>query len=174
MDTGKFTFMNDGIKLSDIVLRTTLRPGDIGYITYLHGTIYKQEYNYGIAFETYVATGLAEFYRQYDPQKDGVWICEHENKIIGFLALMHRENNTAQLRYFLLIPAYRGMGLGKKMMQLFMNHLKEKKIQHAYLWTTNEQDKAACLYKNFGFELVEEKYSEAFGKPLIEQKYSLP
>lgn len=165
--------MNAAIKLNDITIRTTLRPGDIGYVTYLHGKIYKQEYNYGISFETYVAAGLAEFYRQYDPQKDGVWICEHKNKIAGFLLLMHRENNAAQLRYFLLESSYRGLGIGKKMMLLFMNHLKEKNFQSAYLWTTSEQDKAARLYKNYGFELVEVKYSEAFGKPLIEQKYCL-
>jgi N-acetylglutamate synthase-like GNAT family acetyltransferase len=171
-DRGKITTMDTGIKLNDIVFRTILQQGDIGYITHLHGTIYKQEYNYGIAFETYVAAGLAEFYRQYDPQKDGVWICEHENKIIGFLVLMHRDNNSAQLRYFLLVPAYRGWGIGKKMMQLFMSHLTEKGFQSAYLWTTNEQGTAGRLYKSFGFELVEEKYSEAFGKPLYEQKYT--
>lgn len=105
-----FTIMNTGIKLSDITLRTTLQPGDIGYIIYLHGSIYKEEYNYGIAFEAYVAEGLVEFYRQYHPQKDGVWIFEHDNKIIGFLLLIHRDNNTAQLRYFVLAPAYRGWG----------------------------------------------------------------
>lgn len=58
-------------------------------------------------------------------------------------------------------------------MQLFMHHLKEKSYKSAYLWTTNEQETAARLYRAFGFELVEEKYSEAFGKPLYEQKYSL-
>lgn len=166
--------MNNKITLSDIKIRTTLQPGDIGYITYLHSTIYQQEYGYGIAFEAYVAAGLAEFYGQYDPQKDGVWICEYANEIIGFLVLMHRENNTAQLRYFLLTAGYRGIGLGKKMMQLFMDELTNKGYKGAYLWTTHEQDMAARLYKAFGFEPVEEKYSEAFGKPVYEQKYVLP
>src|SRR5215470_656120 len=105
-----------------ITIRTELKPGDIGYVIYLHGILYKNEYGYGIEFETYVAEGLVEFYRQYDPQKDRVWICEHENNMVGFLLLMHR-GNAAQLRYFILQPKYRGIGLGNKLMNLYMDFL---------------------------------------------------
>lgn len=158
------------ISLNDIAIRTTLRPGDIGYVIHMHGRIYKQEYNYGIAFETYVAAGLHEFYQQYDPVKDGVWICEHNDHIIGFLLLMHR-GETAQLRYFILEPAYRGFGLGDKLMQLFIAHLTHQQYRSAYLWTTDELPAAAHLYTKYGFRLTEEKPSEAFGKVVVEQRY---
>lgn len=157
----------------DITIRTTPEPGDIGYITYLHGRMYAREYGYSIAFETYVAQGLCEFYKQYNPQKDRVWICEHANTIIGFLLLMHRDSNTAQLRYFIVLPAYRGIGIGKKMIQLFMDFLKEAGYTHCYLWTTIEQQTAAALYKRTGFALTEERPSTAFGKALTEQRYDL-
>ncbi len=87
--------MDTKINLNDISIRAELKPGDIGYITYLHGYLYKKEYNYGITFETYVAKGLIEFYNNYNPKKDKVWIFEHMGKIVGFLSLMHRENNSA-------------------------------------------------------------------------------
>lgn len=157
----------------DITIRTRLQPGDIGYITYLHGTMYQQEYGYGLSFEAYVAEGLSEFYKNYDPQRDAVWIGELAGRIVGFMLLMHREENAAQLRYFLIQPEYRGVGLGKKLMHLFMEHLQEKGYRAAYLWTTNEQHTAAALYKKFGFVLVAEKPSTAFGKELMEQKYEL-
>ena len=159
--------------LNDIRIRTSLQPGDIGYITHLHGSLYHEEYGYGISFETYVAQGLYEFYKNFDAQKDAVWICEHRDRIVGFLLLMHRENNTAQLRYFFLLPEYRGIGLGKMLMGLFMKSLTEKKYAAAYLWTTNEQKQAASLYKKWGFQLKEEKPSSAFGKEVVEQKYVL-
>src|SRR5687767_5797911 len=98
--------------LSDITIRTTLQPGDIGYVTYRHGVLYQQEYNYGISFESYVAQGFYEFYQQYSTDVDRVWIAEHENKIVGFMLLMHRPDNAAQLRFFLIEPDYRGIGLG--------------------------------------------------------------
>jgi N-acetylglutamate synthase-like GNAT family acetyltransferase len=160
------------IKLDDITIRTDLRPGDIGYVIYLHGFLYKSEYGYGIEFETYVANGLVEFHRQYDPQKDCVWVCEHENKMVGFLLLMHR-GDTAQLRYFILQPEYRGIGLGNKLMRLYMDFLKEKKYKSTYLLTTDELPASAHLYKKFGFKLTEEKLSTAFGKLVVQQRYDL-
>jgi len=161
------------IDFKGISIRTELQNRDIGYVIYLHGLLYKKEYNYSIAFEAYVAKGLYEFYSQYNPNRDRVWICEHNNSIIGFLLLMHRENNAAQLRYFILLPAYRGIGLGKKLMDLYMDWLKEHNYSNSYLWTTNEQQAAAELYKKYGFRLIEEHDSTAFGKPLKEQRYEL-
>jgi ribosomal protein S18 acetylase RimI-like enzyme len=154
-------------------IRTDLRPGDLGYVIYLHGFMYGQEYQYGISFETYVAKGMYEFWSQYDPKKDRVWICEDEGRIVGFLLGMHRGDQVAQLRYFLLLSGYRGMGLGKKMMELFMEYLREENYRSCYLWTTNQQATAAFIYKRLGFVLTEEKPSEDFGVPLIEQRYDL-
>ncbi len=164
--------MKQKVKLDDIHIRTELKPGDIGYVIYMHGRLYKKEYNYGIEFETYVADGLAEFYQQYDPQKDRVWICEYKNRIVGFLSSMHR-GEAAQLRYFILKPKYRGIGLGNKLMNLFMEHLKQCNYKASYLWTTDELPVSAHLYQKFGFKLTEEKPSGAFGKAVIEQRYDL-
>ena len=155
----------------DINIRNTLLPGDMGYIIHLHGLLYGKEYGYGVQFESYVAAGLSEFHDQYDPSKDRVWICESGGTIVGFLLLMHRERNTAQLRYFLLMSEYRGIGLGKKLMIQFMEFLREHKYSSAYLWTTSELTAAASLYVKSGFKLTEEKESTAFGKTLIEQRY---
>jgi|SRR5688572_14678716 len=158
---------------SEIVIRTSIKPGDLGYVIHRHGKLYSEEYNYGVAFETYVGAGMYEFYANYNPELDSVWICEHHNKIVGFILLMHRENKSAQLRYFYLEPEYRGKGLGNELMRLFMNFLKGKGYQHAYLWTTHELTAAASLYTKYGFKLTEAKESVAFGKPLKEQRYDL-
>jgi GNAT superfamily N-acetyltransferase len=160
------------VSLHDITIRHTLRPGDLGYITYLHGYWYKKEYDYTLAFETYVAKGLLEFFERYDEGKECLWICEHESKIIGFLLLMNR-NTAAQLRYFIIVPQYRGIGLGKKLMQLYVDFLRKSGYTSSYLWTTDELFSAASLYKRYGFVLTEEVESTAFGKPLREQKYVL-
>jgi ribosomal protein S18 acetylase RimI-like enzyme len=162
------------IDLEEIGIRHTFRTGDIGYIIYLHGNLYAAEYNHGIEFETYVAEGLLEFYKRFDPQKDRIWICEHNHKIIGFLLLMHRGDTprrTAQLRYFLIHPDYRGIGLGKKLMNLFMDFFHRSRYTAAYLLTTHELEAAASLYRRHGFRLTEEVESSAFGKPVREQRY---
>lgn len=161
------------LSFKNISIRTELKPGDLGYVVYRHGRLYAEENGYGIAFEAYVAQGLAEFYRTYTAEKDRVWVCEDDGEIIGFLLLMHRGDTAAQLRYFYLEPKARGIGLGNYLMRLFMGFLKEKGYKSAYLWTTNEQAAAATLYERCGFRLTEEKASNAFGKPLVEQRYDL-
>jgi GNAT superfamily N-acetyltransferase len=161
------------MNLQDVTIRTNLRSGDLGFVVYRHGVIYSREYDYGLLFEMYVAEGLAEFYRNYDPQMDRVWICEHGDIVVGCLLLMHRDRAVAQLRYFYLEPEYRGIGLGKKLMQLYMEFLIGRKYRSSYLWTTNELGNAASLYMECGFRLTVERESTAFGKRLLEQRYDL-
>jgi GNAT superfamily N-acetyltransferase len=157
--------------LDDISIRTELRPGDIGYVIYMHGYLYYKEYNYGLQFESYVAKGLCEFYERYNPERNRIWACEDHDRMIGFLLLMDR-GQAAQLRYFLIEPEYRGIGLGSKLMNRYMDFLHECGYQKSYLWTTHELSTAAFLYKRHGFTLTEEKESTAFGKPLREQRYN--
>lgn len=160
--------MNDEIKY-----RCELRPGDIGWIVHRHGAIYGVETGYGVDFEAYVAEGLAEFWRAYDASRDRAWIVEFDDRIVGFLLLMHRGETTAQLRYFYLEPEFRGRGIGTGLMERFIDFMKVAGYTSAFLWTTYEQIAAAALYRRFGFELVAEKPSSAFGKELIERRYEL-
>ena len=160
------------IHLEEITIRTDLRPGDIGFVTYLHGDLYKKEYDYGIGFEYYVAVGLNEFYQQYDPSNNRIWMAEHQGNRVGFMLLMNR-GEAAQLRYFIIHPDYRGIGLGNKLMRLYMEFLKECKYKSSYLWTTHELDAAAHLYRKHGFVLTDEKESDAFGKHVIQNRYEI-
>lgn len=158
--------------LNEITIRNILIPGDLGYIAYIHGHLYAKECGYGLNFEAYVLDGLKEFAHEYDQSKDKVWICEHENKIIGFLVAAHR-NEVLQLRYFIFLPEYRGIGLGKKLMDEFIEFMKHNNYKQAFLWTTNEQHSAIALYTQYGFTLTEEKQSNAFDKKLMERRYDM-
>jgi peptidyl-dipeptidase Dcp len=164
--------MKNNLRLDHISIRTALRSGDIGYVIFMHGDLYQKEYGYGIQFETYVAKGLCEFWEKYTPERNRVWVCEHNDRMIGFLLLMER-GKAAQLRYFLIEPEYRGIGLGSKLMSLYMDFLQQCGYKESYLWTTHELSTAAHLYKRIGFQLTEEKESTAFGQPLREQRYDL-
>ncbi|PST84955.1 GNAT family N-acetyltransferase [Pedobacter yulinensis] len=164
--------MNRTLQLADVQVRTDLQAGDLGYIAYLHGQLYRQECGYGLPFEKYVLQGLAELAAASVAGKDRVWVCEHEGGIVGSLAGVQQQDGF-QLRFFILLPAYRGIGLGKKLLDLFLAFMQERGYKKAYLWTTNEQLQAVRLYEKAGFCLAEEKPSAAFGKSLVELRYDL-
>ena len=165
--------MASPISLQQITIRKALQPGDIGYIIHLHGKLYYKEFNYGPSFESYVAKAFHEFYQQYDQTKDSVWVAEYNGKIVGFLSLMHRLENMAQLRFFIIDNDYRGIGLGKHLVELFMIDLKGKQYKGCYLWTSKELETAMSLYQRHGFVLIEERQSTTFGVPMTEQRYEL-
>ena len=160
------------ISLNDISIRTELRPGDIGNILSMHGRLYFKEYGYTGPFVAYVAQGLAEFVQLYNPERSRIWVCEDKDRVMGCLFLLDR-GEAAQLRYFLFEPEYRGLGLGKKLMDLFMKFLRDCGYKSSYLWTTEQQVVAAKVYMRYGYKLTEEMPSTAFGVPLIEQRYDL-
>ena len=126
--------------LEDINIRTKLQPGDLGYIVHRHGKLYAKEYGYGIVFESYVAAGIHEFYQAYDPARDRVWICEHRREHCRFSSPDASIRSVAQLRFFYLEPPYRGVGLGKKLITLYMEFLKNVgTLPHTYGRPMNKQ-----------------------------------
>lgn len=168
------TILTNGanIKLNDITIRTDIRPGDIGYITYMHGCIYQEEYEYSTVFEGYVAESFFEFIHNYNAAKDRLWCAEHSGKIIGCIGIAgHGER--AQLRWFLLDPHYRGIGLGKKLLQESLNFAKAKNYKSIYLDTTNDLNKAINMYTKAGFVKVSEKPNNSWREDLTELEFEM-
>src|ERR671925_2410544 len=66
-----------------IAIRSDVKSGDIGYITYLHGTLYAKEYQLDCTFEGYVAESLARFVLSFDAHKDRLWLAEMDGHIVG-------------------------------------------------------------------------------------------
>jgi DNA-binding MarR family transcriptional regulator/GNAT superfamily N-acetyltransferase len=167
-----FTKEKNKPNLNSISIRTELKPGDLGWIIQSHGELYDLDFQFGLEFEKYVATSIAEYWQMPAPHGNAVWICEHNLNRVGFIMLLDR-GDAAQLRYFFIYPEYRGIGLGSKLMDLFMSHYKAQNFASCYLWTTHQLTDAAGLYQKYGFKMTEEKEGYSFGIELREQKYEL-
>ncbi|WP_343697064.1 bifunctional helix-turn-helix transcriptional regulator/GNAT family N-acetyltransferase [Flavobacterium sp.] len=158
---------------SDITYRHEINPGDIGYIIYLHGFIYGNESNFSNEFEKYVIKTFYNFLENYSPEYDRIWMAEYNNKIVGCVAIQHQPENEAQLRWFLLDPSFRGLGIGKKLLTDAVDFCREKKFKNVFLLTTSMQDKALEMYKLAGFELNWSKEVQEWGKVFNEERYDL-
>jgi GNAT superfamily N-acetyltransferase len=154
-------------------IRHRMIPGDIGCLTYLHGISYAEEYGYDQTFEAYVASGLAEFVQSFRPSKDRMWLAETNDQIIGSIAIVSHSKRDAQLRWFLVHPHYRGLGIGKELLREALQFCKERKYNTIFLWTTSELTDAGRLYARFGFIKTKEETHEIWGKLVTEEKHAL-
>lgn len=158
---------------SDITYRNHINPGDIGYIIYLHGSIYGNESNFSNEFEKYVIKTFYDFLENYSPEYDRVWMAEYNNKIVGCIAIQHQSTDEAQLRWFLLDPTFRGLGIGKKLLTDAVDFCREKNFKNVFLLTTSLQDKALEMYKMAGFLLTESTEVNQWGKTFRDERYDL-
>jgi len=154
-------------------IRHRIKPGDIGYLTYLHGILYAKEYGYDRTFEAYVASGIAEFVQSFSPRNDRIWLAETNDQIIGSIAIVGHSKLKAQLRWFLVHPEYRGLGIGRKLLKEALHFCRKCKYRTVFLWTTSELSAAQHLYTSVGFKRTEEKTHQIWGKAITEEKYDL-
>jgi GNAT superfamily N-acetyltransferase len=160
------------LNVPDDWFRTELKPGDIGAIVQMHGLIYAKEYGFDHTFEAYVAGPLAECVRAASP-RDRIWIAERDDKIVGCIAIVAASSQVAQLRWFLVDPAYRGLGLGSLLLVQALMFCEEMSYDSIFLWTVSALTSAARLYQSAGFKKVEENPGHRWGVDVIEEKYEL-
>lgn len=154
-------------------IRTDIRPADIGYIIYLHGILYGQEYKLDHTFEGYVASGLGEFAKSFDERKDCLWLAEESGRIVGSIAIAGRADHTAQLRWFLVHPEARGSGLGGRLLGDALQFCRSSEFRSVFLWTLSDLKAAAHLYQRAGFHRTEQKTHEIWGAMRTEERYDL-
>lgn len=72
-----------------------------------------------------------------------------------------------------LLPASRGRGLGKALMQTYLDYLRDAGVWGVHLQTTSRNRAAIGLYERFGFRLLEARRSHVFDYLLDESLYNL-
>ena len=156
-----------------IAIRSDVKSGDIGYITYLHGTLYAKEYQLDCTFEGYVAESLARFVLSFDAHKDRLWLAEMDGHIVGSIGIVGLLSSEAQLRWFLIHPACRGRGLGHALLREALQFCRDHEFTSVFLWTFSELQAAAHLYRSVGFQKTEQKTHVIWGRMLTEERYDL-
>lgn len=156
----------------EIVIRHNLLPGDVENIIGLHARLYAREYGFNQAFASYVAEHLQTLAAR-QTQRDRIWLTELEGRLVGCIAIVGNSAAEAQLRWFLVDPAARGQGLGKRLLREAIFFCRERGYESIVLWTVSALTAAAHLYLSEGFQKVEEQPSANWGTVVIEEKYVL-
>jgi GNAT superfamily N-acetyltransferase len=159
--------------VNSVVVRT-YKPKDVEYIITRHRELYENEYNFSKEFSDYVEKYVLEFHEHHDETKESMWIAEVDGKTAGVIALVKVDDDTAQLRWFLMEPEARGKGLGHKLMETLIDFCKENNYKHVLLWTVNILEAARHLYSFYGFKLTESNENTSWTDHVIyEERWDL-
>ncbi len=156
----------------DLSIRTAM-PGDLGIVVERHMNFYKTQYNLDETFESYLFEGIARFLKNRENGLGQAWVVVHGDMIVGSIAIDHAEEKVAQLRWFLIDPEFRGMGMGRRLMEEALEFCRMNLYHRIFLWTFSELRNARHLYEMYGFSPTEEAKHVVWGREITEERWDI-
>lgn len=139
------------------------------------GAVYAEEYGWDHTFEELVAKIVAEFEKNFNPERERCWIAEINGEHAGHIFLVQHpdEPETAKLRLLLVEKTARGLGLGGALVKECIQFARDVGYKKITLWTQSNLASAHRIYESEGFQLVKEEPHRSFGVDLIAQTWEL-
>jgi len=156
----------------DVLLRAPT-PGDLGWIVSRNAEVYAAEYGWDASYEVLVARIVADFAASQDPACERVWIAEVMGLRAGCVMCVRADEDTAKLRLLLVEPAFRGLGVGRRLVNACVAFARDAGYRRMTLWTQSVLAAARGIYDAAGFELVESAPHRSFGADLVEETWQL-
>lgn len=159
-----------------VAIEAGYRTGLIGSVTLLHAEAYARIAGFGQAFESMVASGLAEFCGRLGDPRNQIWTAVRDGAVMGSVALDGESlgPGLARLRWFLLAEPLRGAGVGRSLLRAALAHADAAGCRETRLDTFAGLDAARRLYEAHGFRCVAEVPGRHWGPEVLEQHFVRP
>lgn len=162
----------ESAKPKSYLLRSA-QPGEMGWVISRHGAIYAAEYGWDERFEALVAEIVAEFMSERDPNRERCWIAEMDGEPVGCVFACRVSETIAQLRLLFVEPAFRGLGIGARLIDECIRFTQQTGYQRLRLWTQANLESARRLYEAAGFRIVSKERHRRFGPELTAETWEL-
>lgn len=146
-------------------LRSEWNTGDIDRIVGLHIRGYSDEGpRFAGGFADYVRKTVEEADLTDPARASRVWFAERGSETLGCAAMIDR-GDRGQLRWVVLVPQARGLGLGKALFGAAMAHAAAQGWPEVYLETTDGLAASMQLYLANGFAIARDEDAELWNGP---------
>ncbi len=153
------------VTAAGIRLRSDWHTGDADLIVDLHRRGYAGEGDtFAGHFPDYVARTVAEAGLGQSGNASRVWFTERGQEALGCAAMIDR-GNRGQLRWVVLVPEARGLGLGKALFAAAMDHAAAQGWPEVFLETTGGLDASMQLYLANGFTVTSDTTQDLWDGP---------
>lgn len=155
------------------VLIRPLKMGDIGTIINRHALLYSTEYGWNEHFEQTVLEVLTAFVSNFDESRERGWVAEVDGEFAGSVFAVKEDETTARLRALLVERRFRGLGLGRKLIEQCVDFCRRSGYRRITLWTCADLVQARKLYDKAGFRLTRSWNEDIFGPPITSESWDL-
>lgn len=154
--------------MKGIEIRHDLRAGDLGRVIALHGKCYDELPGFGLAFEAFVARTIAEYVLD-NGESGRIWLAERGGQLVGCTAIVLRDDRRGQLRWVLVAPEVRGLGVGRQLVERALGYCRDHECTEVFLETTDGLPESQALYESLGFAVVSNETQDLWDgvRPLI-------
>ena len=115
----------------------------------------------------------ADYFRKlYQKYPEGFIVAEDKGKILGY-AIGEVQKDCGKIISIAVHPAWRKKGVGKKLANFYIEHLKKKNLKEIFLRVRKNNLAAISFYKNLGFQIlktIKNYYQNGDDADLMERK----
>ncbi|MCR5373505.1 MAG: GNAT family N-acetyltransferase [Solobacterium sp.] len=156
-----------------ILLTTDFTEEDIETSIRKQREIFGGEFGFLDSSHAYPAMVIREFAKTWRPEKDFMLAAKKDNELVGTITLMGEDDRVARLRFLIVDPAYRGIGLGKEIVLTALEWAKEMGYTHVYLTTHSILETARAMYTSMGFRKTGEGPADEVKPGILEETYEI-
>jgi ribosomal protein S18 acetylase RimI-like enzyme len=138
----------------------TIRPyktGDAGAVIGVMREVFVYEHGWTTAFLREAVRTLRKMLMTMIPARELFLVCESREGLCGVMFLKSMENDTAIIRWLAVKRKYRGLGIGRRLIEMALEFSREAGYTKVKLNTVSGLDRAMKTYLKAGFVKTGEK-----------------
>jgi GNAT superfamily N-acetyltransferase len=168
--------------ISNIQVLPGYRPGILGRALEMHLKYYSKSHQFGLSFETELASGFGDLLKRLDKPVNEVWAAievdaNGDEQILGTIFIDGEDlggKATAHLRGFIVDDRAQGRGVGRRLLAEALDFVDFHGFGEVKLWTLDRLPAARHLYENNGFELLSDFERTQWGQFVRILEFSRP